>query len=374
MTELFITCPEQCEELLVKELQNLKVKAVRSSFRGVFAPQTIENVYRINYGSRLATRVLWPLKHFNCKDKDSLYRASKEIPWLNYLDETKTFAIDSNVSHPNIRNSLYGAQVMKDGVCDRIREEKGARPSVDVKNPDVQLNLFIHNNRGIISLDTSGAPLYKRGWRTLSSVASIQENLAAALLMEARYKSDTILCDPFCGSGTFLIEAALLATKTPAGYFRKSWGFLLMSEHEPLLWEEIKEELNAERIPLQPGKIFGADQDREAIQICQTHLQNVGFAKEIEVVQASIARYRPRTPPTLVVTNPPFGKRLETSKEIYRQLGEFVKRSSPTKVRAWVLAPDEELVSATGLTILSSFPFYHGGLSIEAYTLGIPRT
>ncbi len=373
MTELFITCPDSCEGLLVQELQKLKIKAVRSGFRGVFAPQTIENVYKINYCSRLATRVLFPLKHFPCRDKDALYQAAKQIPWLDYLDESKTFAIDANITHPNIRNSLYGAQVMKDALCDAIREKKGVRPSVDVKNPDVQLNLFIHNNKAIISLDTSGAPLYKRGWRTLSSPASIQETLAAALLIEAGYKPDTILCDPFCGSGTFLMEAALMATQTPAGFFRKTWGFLLMPEHEPRLWEEIKSAADAARIPLVKGKIFGADLDRESIEICKTHLTTAHFAEQIEVIQASVARYQPSVLPTLILCNPPFGKRLETSREVYHQLGQFLKKHAAPKARAFVLAPNEQLARATLLPILAEHPFQHGGLAISAYELGISR-
>ena len=159
--------------------------------------------------------------------RESFYNEVRKIPWLDYLDETKTFAIDANITHPQIRHSLYGAQLVKDAICDVIREKKGVRPSVDVKNPDVQLNIFIQNKRATLSFDTSGMPLYKRGWKESSGEASLPETLAAAILMRAGYSEREILCDPFCGAGTFLIEAACMATQTPAGYFRKKWGFVI---------------------------------------------------------------------------------------------------------------------------------------------------
>src|SRR5689334_20409220 len=135
--ELFITCAEHLEPLLCNELAELRVQGIRSGFRGVYAEKTMDTVYVVNYLSRLATRVLWPLRSFHCQDRDALYREAKKINWLHYLDENKTFAIDANVSHPNIRHSLFAAQIVKDALCDCIRDAKGARPSVDIKQPDL---------------------------------------------------------------------------------------------------------------------------------------------------------------------------------------------------------------------------------------------
>ncbi len=371
MNELFITCPDKIEPLLIQELNSLGIDGVRTGHHGVFAPKSIENVYKINYCSRIATRVLWPLAQFRCLDKDALYTASKAIPWLDFLDEKKTFAIDSNVTHPNIRNSLYGAQVMKDGLCDHIREQLGERPSVDIRNPDVQLNLHIHNNAGVISFDTSGAPLFKRGWRTLSSSASIQETLAAAILAHAGYTSEMIFCDPFCGSGTFLIEAALIATQTPPGMFRKTWGFVHLPEHNEVVWNAFKSEKDGMRIPLKQGSIFGADQDFEAVNIAKTHLQNIGLSDEILIEKSDIIRYKPKASPTLVISNPPFGKRLDTSEEVYRQLGQFLKRACQPPAKAYVLAPNSELMKEVAFPIQSTLPLMHGGLRIAVYRLKI---
>src|ERR1700722_8739454 len=220
---LFITCAQHLEPLLIQELTALGITDLKLGFRGIWAPNTIENIYKINYLSRLATRVLLPLSQFACPDAQALYTEAKKIPWLDYLDETKTIAIDANIHHPQIRHSLYGAQLIKDAICDVVREKKGARPSVDVKNPDIQLNVFIQKNRATLSIDTSGIPLYKRGWKEAATEATLPETLAAAILLRAGYGEREVLCDPFCGSGTFLIEAACMATQTPAGYFRKKW-------------------------------------------------------------------------------------------------------------------------------------------------------
>ena len=367
--ELFITCPENIELLLIDELRSLGLKDLRKGFRGVFAPVSMHAVYTANYCSRLATRVLCPLKSFSCRNRNDIYQAAREVPWLNFFKGDETFAIDANVSHPNLSNSLFAAQVMKDAICDQIREKTGKRPNVDVKNPDIQLNLFIHYNKGIISLDSSGAPLFKRGWRSASTITSIQENLAAALLIQAGYNSDTILCDPFCGSGTFLIEAALMATRTPPGYFRNRWGFFHLPQFNQSEWEAFKQIHNAGRIPLEKGKIFGSDKDLTTLQVCKDHVRKIGCAEGIILQQADIIRYTPSASPTLILTDPPYGKRLETSYTIFKELGECIKRISSPSTQAFVLAPEARYMDASGLKIAKSFPFHHGGLNVSAFQM-----
>ena len=370
---LFISCAEALEPLLYLELEELGIEDLKKGFRGVFAPRTLENVFKINYLSRLATRVLWPLASFRCPDKEALYAEAKKIPWLDFLDESQTFAIDSNVSHPNLRNSLFAAQVVKDAICDQIREKRGGRPSVDIKNPDVQLNLFIHQTQGFISLDTSGAPLYKRGWSVQPSgdqrvEATLPETLAAALLVQAGYSAKDTFCDPFCGSGTLLIEAALIASKTPPGYYRKKWGFFHLPEFDEPLWERFKNRYNADRIPLSPGKIIGADRDFRAIALCTEQVKRCGFEEGIELIKTEIGNLQLPFPPTLIVTDPPFGKRMETSPQLFYQLGKFVRGCTPPP-RTFVLSPSIDAVRATGCPTLSAWPLKHGGIPLSLYRL-----
>ncbi len=367
--ELFITCPENLELLLHDELRSLGLKDPRKGFRGVYAPISMHAVYTANYCSRIATRVLCPLMSFSCRNRNDIYQATREIPWVKFFKTNETFAIDANVTHPNLTNSLFAAQVMKDAICDQIREKIGNRPSVNVKNPDIQLNLFIHYNKGVISLDTSGAPLFKRGWRAASTTTSIQENLAAALLFQAGYKYDTVLCDPFCGSGTFLIEAAMIATRTPAGYYRNQWGFSRLPQFNQSEWESFKQEKDMLRIPLEKGKIFGADKDLRTLQACKDHVRKIGCTDSIALQHADIIRYAPSISPTLIITDPPYGKRLETSRTIFRELGEFINRVHSPSTTAFVLAPDGRYLEATGIEIYKEFPFSHGGLNVSAFQL-----
>lgn len=359
MESLFVTCPASFEELLFQELKSLGIPDLNVGYLGVFARKSMDVVYKINYASRIATRVLFPLIEFRCTDKEALYGASRKIDWARWIQEGETFAIDANVSHPNIRNSLFGAQVMKDGVCDAIRETRGTRPSVDVKTPDVQLHLFIHNQRGIISIDTSGDPLFKRGWRTKTSPASIQENLAAGLLMHAGYKGGAF-CDPLAGSGTFLVEAAMIATKTPAGFLRKKWGFFKHPDFKEERFQEIKAKEDEKRIPLEAGLIQGADIELEMVEMMQEHLSGFDFGKEVVVQRASVARYAPQNL-DLIVSNPPFGKRLEIDERLFENIGGFLLRNKGAFKKAYFLATDPKYLKMMGVPFTRVLTFSHGG-------------
>ncbi|MBS0620141.1 MAG: 50S rRNA methyltransferase [Verrucomicrobia bacterium] len=345
------------------------IEGARPGVRGVFVPQTLENVYKINYLSRIATRVLWPLAAFNCPNPEALYRETKKIPWLDYLDETKTFAIDANISHPLIRHSLYGAQLVKDAICDLIREKKDARPSIDVKNPNVQLNLYIHKNKAILSLDTSGLPLYKRGWKEENVEAGLPETLAAALLMRSGYTGSDVLCDPFCGAGTLLIEAACIASQTPAGFYRKHWGFYTLPGFDLAAWEAFKQEQDAKRHPLAPGSLIAADKDPKAIAITQQHLRLTGFDGAVQVVKSPVGMLKLTRSPTLIVTDPPFGKRMDAPTGLFTDLGRFFRTECPAAPFLYMLAPSYHLVKATGCKPISEWAVNHGGLTLTLYQL-----
>lgn len=366
---IFISCSDQLEPLLKDELKTLGLADLRLGFRGIYAPYTLENIFKVNYLSRLATRVLLPLSQFYCPDTETLYNEAKKIPWLDFLDETKTFAIDANINHPQIRHSLYGAQLVKDAICDVIREKKGTRPSVDVKNPDVQFNVFIQNKRATISVDTSGAPLYKRGWKETSGEAGLPETLAAAILMRAGYSEREVLCDPFCGAGTFLIEAAMMASQTPAGFFRKKWGFMHLPGFNAAEWEEFKNHWDQKRLSLESQKIIGSDSDAASVKICKEHLRKTGFEREILLIHTPVSKFTPPRSPTLVVTDPPFGKRMHAPPQLYQDFGQFLRTKCPVAPWSYLLTSSYHLVKATGCPVLSEWPIQHGGLSVTLYQL-----
>jgi putative N6-adenine-specific DNA methylase len=311
--------------------------------------------------------VLWPLAHFPCADREALYKKAKAIDWLRYLTVDKTFAIDANVSHPNLRNSLFAALVVKDAICDQMRERKGKRPSINTSSPDVQLHLFIQNGYATISFDTSGDPLYKRGWRKQTVEAPLQESLAAALLSLAGFEQE--LSDPFCGSGTVLIEAAMMASKTPAGYFRKSWGMFQMPEFSEREWNEIKKHADSQRIPLEKGKIIGADKDPVACQITLEHLKQTGFDQSIQIDTKDIRSYFPSILPSFILSNPPYGKRLMASLDLYRSFGQFLQKRCAPSIRAYILSSDENLIAEMGLSIAERWPLQNGGIPVSLYSL-----
>ncbi|MBI5274412.1 MAG: 50S rRNA methyltransferase [Chlamydiales bacterium] len=377
--EAFVVCASGLESLLMEELKELGIGKIRKGFRGVYVPNEMNIIYTINYCSRIAIRVLKPLIKFYCKDAKALYTESREIDWCLYLDPSKTFAIDSNVSHPLLRNSLFAAQVLKDAICDTIREAHNARPSISVDSPDVQLNLFIQKGMATISFDTSGTPLYKRGYRYPQTIAKdpihapIQESLAAAILRLAKYSKEDKLCDPCCGSGTFLIEAAMVATNTPAGFFRKSWGFKNLPEYVEEEWLEVKKSVDQAIIPLPKGLIMGADKDLSVMSTCKQNLLRAGFAESITIQGKEIERFSPIDKPSLIVCNPPYGRRLPVANRFYLSLAQFMQERCSPQTKTFVLSPNLDVekkdIEEKGLSVHSLFPILNGGLETQLYCL-----
>ena len=197
------------------------------------------------------------MTRFRCYDSKALYKGADSIDWSQYIQGDKSISIDANVSHKMLRNSLYAAQVVKDAICDQLRAKTGKRPRVDTKSPDIQLNLFVHDLLAVISFDTSGTPLHKRGYRQETVEAPLQETMAAAILLCAKYAGNEILYDPCCGSGTILTEAALIATKTPPGYLRKEWGFRLLPEFSQQEWLAMKAEADQSEKKSRRGSFLG---------------------------------------------------------------------------------------------------------------------
>lgn len=364
--DLFVSCAQCLEPLLAHELQQLGFSQVDQGFRGVYVRNVeFEAIYRINYLSRLAGRVLMPLTGFRCYEAKSLYGGIIKIDWMSYISRGKTFAIDANVSHPHLKNSLFAAQIAKDAICDQFRNRTGSRPDVDVKDPDVQLNLFIHDQWAIMSIDTSGKPLSKRGYRLETVEAPIQETLAAAFLKIANYQGTEILCDPCCGSGTILIEAALMASNTPPGYLRKQWGFFHMPQFSQADWLKVKAEADSKRKDLPPHHLFGCDVNKQAVHATKVNLRASGFYSAVELANCDFRDYSPPILPNLVITNPPHGRRLDDVghlKPLYRALGDFLKRKTAKPSKGFVFTGSPELSKEVGLAASRRHVFDNSGI------------
>jgi putative N6-adenine-specific DNA methylase len=364
--DLFVTCAQYLEPLLAEELGQLGFIYVEAGFRGVYVKNVnIEAIYRINYLSRLGGRVLMPLASFRCYEAKSLYGGIIKVDWLKYILRGKTFAIDANVSHPRLRNSLFAAQVAKDAICDQLRDRIGSRPNIDIQDPDVQLNLYIHDQWAVMSLDTSGKPLSRRGYRLETVEAPMQETLAAALLMLAKYQGNEILCDPCCGSGTILIEAALMASRTPPGFLRKEWGFFNLPEFSQIEWLKVKNEADAKKIDLPKQHIFGCDINKQAIHATKVNTRATGWHQHVEVVHCDFREFTPAIVPSLVVTNPPHGRRLEEEESLrplYRSLGDFLKRKTSKPAKGFVFTGSPMLSKEVGLAAKRRYVLDNSGI------------
>lgn len=351
---VFVTCAQGLEPLLEEEIKEIGFPGVKAGFRGVYVSNVdLNGIYLLNYSTRIGGRVLLPLEEFKCYDQKALYQGVSRVDWRRYLRGNRTFAIDANVSHRQIKNSHYAALLAKDAICDQLRDQTGKRPNIDVKDPDVQLNLFVHERHAVISLDTSGAPLYKRGYRMQSVEAPMQESLAAALLRLAKYSEEEVMIDTCCGSGTLLIEAALIATNTAPGFLRTKWGFANLPEYDSVGWLKVKNEVDAKRKPMPKGHLLGLDINQAAIQSAKVNARAAGVHQYIELVHTDFREYEPTVGHSLLITNPPHGNRLgeaEVLKPLYRSLGDFMKRQMAIPGRGFVFTANLDLSKEVGLS------------------------
>lgn len=372
--ELFITCQKSLEQILENELHSLRFNTTKLGYAGVYVQiQNFSDIYKINYSSRIASRVLLPLKKFKVHDAKDLYDNVKSIDWLPYFKELErskfeTMAVDANVDHKNIRNSHFASQVVKDAICDQLIEKINVRPTVQTESPDIQLNLFIWGGEATLSFDTSGDPLHKRGYRDEGGEAPLRENLAAALLSLANYKKEDIFIDPCAGSCTFLIEALLIASNTPPGFLRKKWGFQKCPEYNEAEWLEVKQAIDKEKVTIEKNRFFGSELNKNLHRISIATLKRLGFASYVELFQGPFQSYEPKFKPTLMLTNPPYGVRLETEADLiplYRDLGHFIKRKMAHPARAYVFTGSVPLSKEVGLAPSRKIPLINGGIEAK---------
>lgn len=376
--EIFVTCSSHLEEILKAELEDLGYSDLRVGFRGIYVRiKQNRDIYRINYCSRIASRVLLPILNFRCNNREELYNATASVSWGPYLKHAKTLAIDANVESPALRNSLFAAQVVKDAICDQMMEKIGSRPSVDTANPDLQLNLFLRKGKATLSLDTSLVPLHKRGYRQEGGEAPLRETIAAACLIMANYQPSEILFDPCAGSGTFLIEAALMASNTPPGIFRKKWGFFHWPYFSEQEWLQVKIQADEGRIPLKKGHFYGVEINRTTQRLALGNLKATGLHPYITMEVGDFRSFEPSISPTFLITNPPYGKRLDEENRLaplYRSLGLFMKNKMVKPSRGFILTGSQALSKEVGLSTKRRYIIDNGGIEARLLEFDIYST
>ena len=348
--QYFALAAGKLEKLAARELSELGATETKEGYRGVYFRGSLSTLYRANYESRLVTRILAPLTDFQCHSDRYLYTQAQKIDWSTILSLDKTFAVFATVSNSKIRHSQFAARRLKDAIVDQFRDRTGKRPNVRTPDADVWLNLHIHANHATISVDTSGGSLHRRGYRTETLDAPMQETVAAAALRLADWTGDSPLLDPMCGSGTILAEAHMLAARIPAGYFRTEFGFEHLPDFDPETWARVRREADARIRPVPKGLIRGSDVDAEAVQAARKNLANLPGAEVVDVQRADF-RAIPSVEEGIIICNPPYGLRLgtrESATSLIREFGDWLKQSCTGRT-AFIYAGKPALLKSVGL-------------------------
>ena len=352
------------EPVLAKELTQLGANDVKIGRRMVSFTGNKELMYRANFQLHTAIRILKPIRHFKAKCADDVYEEIKKIDWTAYLDDDKTFAVDSVVFSEEFRHSKFVSYKVKDAIVDQFREKTGKRPNISVANPDLRLNIHIAEDDCTLSLDSSGESLHRRGYRQESVEAPLNEVLAAGMILLSGWKGDTDFIDPMCGSGTILIEAALIAKNMAPGLFRKEYAFEKWPDFDADLFDEIYNDESQER-EFQ-HHIYGYDVDVKAVNTAILNVKAAGLSNDITVRQQDFKDFTQPSHKSIIITNPPYGERISTPDLLgtYKMIGERLKHEFKGN-DAWVLSYREECFEQIGLKPSIKIPLYNGSLECE---------
>ena len=352
------------EPVLAQELTQLGANNVQIGRRMVSFTGNKEMMYRANFQLHTAIRILKPIRHFKAGSADDVYEEVKKVEWSKYIEKGKTFSVDSVVYSDEFRNSRFVTYKVKDAIVDQFRENTGDRPNISVSNPDIRLNIHIAEDKATLSLDSSGESLHRRGYRQESVEAPLNEVLAAGMILMTGWKGDTDFVDPMCGSGTLLVEAALIARNMSPGIFRKEFAFERWSDFDQELFDTIYNDDSQEREF--KHHIYGYDVDIKAVNTARLNVRAAGLTSDITVEEADFKDFKRPEEKTIMVCNPPYGERISTPNLLgtYKMIGERLKHEFMGN-DAWILSYREECFDQIGLKPSIKIPVYNGSLECE---------
>ena len=350
------------EEVLLNELKELGAANLGLLRRAVGFNGSKELLYRVNYSCRTALRILKPIMTFELAEQQALYDNISCIEWEEFIEPANTLAVDSVISDSVFTNSQYVSLKTKDAIVDRLRTKWGTRPSINLDDPDIRINIHIFKKNCSVSLDTSGRSLHKRGYRMNAGPAPMNEVLASGLIFLSGWNRQSPFIDPMCGSGTLLIEAAMISDRIPPGFYKPEFGFMKWKDFDPELWFRIKEEEDAKMI--NTGNIIrGCDISQRAVD---SVLQNIRFAKLINRIKVETAPFEAWFPPEekgILITNPPYDERLHVNDIIafYKKIGDVLKKKY-NGYEAWVISSDLRALKFIGLHPSRKITVFNGPL------------
>ncbi|SES62866.1 class I SAM-dependent RNA methyltransferase [Prevotella sp. kh1p2] len=352
------------EPVLAKELTQLGANNVQIGRRMVSFTGNKEMMYRANFQLHTAIRILKPVKHFKARSAEDVYEEVKKLDWSQYIEKGKTFSVDSVVYSEEFRNSRFVTYKVKDAIVDQFREHTGDRPNISVSNPDIRLHIHIADEDATLCLDSSGESLHRRGYRQESVEAPLNEVLAAGMILMTGWQGETDFIDPMCGSGTILIEAALIAHNMSPGIFRKGYAFEKWPDFDQELFDSIYNDDSQEREFTH--HIYGYDVDMKAVNTARINMRAAGLTQDISVEQQDIKDFTQPREKSIMVMNPPYGERISTPNLLntYKVIGERLKHQFMGN-EAWILSYREECFEAIGLKPSIKIPVYNGSLECE---------
>ena len=359
----FATCPKGLEAALADELLELGLQEVVAGNAGVAFGGGWAACHRANLHSRIASRVLWCLGQGRYDHEDDVYELAQSLPWPDWFSVDRTIRVHVSAIASPLKSLEFITLRIKDAVCDRFRAQVGSRPSVSTVEPDMRIHAFLTANEVTLYLDTSGEPLFKRGWRRRSIEAPLRENLAAGILRLTGWQPEEPLLDPMCGSGTFIVEAAQIALGVAPGAGRH-FAFERFEHHDAPAWEAARDAATASRLPVRELAIFGSDTDRSALTAAKDNLREAGVGGAARIQFADVLSLAPPAETGVLVANPPYGVRMGDSDELaafYPLLGNALKRGF-AGWRAFLFSGDTRLPKLIGLKPQRRTPLFNGAI------------
>lgn len=347
MPQFFASTARGLVEPLEKELSDLGLKVTGKYIGGVFFESNWEGCYKANLNSRLASRILKPVLDFTAYQPEELYTQILRHDFTKYIKPTQTISIDASISDSKMRDQRFVAMKVKDAIVDQFRDKFGVRPDVDNTNPALRIHVRAIKNQFNVAIDTSGDSLFKRGYRKEVGEAPLKENLAAGLIRVSEWDGQTPIVDFMCGSGTFLIEAAMMAMNIAPGINRTKFGFQNWLNYEPEVWDKVVQEaMDAEKEEL-PFKFYGYDIDNRVLKNAKDNAKRAGVDQVIDFKKESVATVEPPVEKGLIIVNPPYGARIgdeDNLRDVYRDLS-FTLKHRFKGWDAWVLSGNKELIA-----------------------------
>jgi len=363
----FAPCPRGLEGMLARELASLKAENVQATDGGVAFAGTMATMMLANLHSRIASRILWKIAEKPYRSEDDIYRMARDLDWQDLFGVENTIKVNVTAVKSSVRSPEFVGLKVKDGICDRFRLKTGARPSVDTREPDMRIHVFLTDRMATLYLDTSGEALFKRGYRQDAGEAPLRENLAAGILALLGWLPGEALYDPMCGSGTFLIEAALMARNIAPG-LRRSFAFQQFKLHSTTEWEKLRENARARENQNQ-FQIQGSDVSSTVLKHAEANLMAAGVADTVTLKQLNVLDAKPVADAGIWICNPPYGVRLDEKEKLaafYPQWGDVLKQRF-AGWRAYFFTGDLDLAKKIGLKASKRTPLFNGALECRLF-------